>query len=108
MARVIPAMNTVVLPAELEQFVADAVAAGEFRDTADAVAAGIRLLQLMEHAPAAERLGCARSRTPPGTSASTRSWGGWSQTWPMPVTGSGRFAAFPFSWSTVPTRRHRR
>lgn len=38
-------MDTVVLPSDLEQFVAEAVAAGEFRDPAAVVSAGIRLLQ---------------------------------------------------------------
>ena len=38
-------MEQVALPPELEKFAADAVAAGEYRDAAAVVTAGLRLLQ---------------------------------------------------------------
>lgn len=41
-------MDGVILPPELEQFAADAVAAGRYRDTAEVVQAGVRLLQTAE------------------------------------------------------------
>ena len=42
------AMDAVTLPPELERFAADAVAAGRYRDLAEVVAAGVRLLQQAE------------------------------------------------------------
>ncbi len=50
-------MNTLILPPELEQFAAEAVAAGRYRDTAAVVAAGIGLLRRVE----AERAAFVRS-----------------------------------------------
>jgi len=44
----ISVMDGVILPPELEQFAADAVAAGRYRDTAEVVQAGVRLLQTAE------------------------------------------------------------
>lgn len=41
------------LPPELEQFAADAVASGRYRDRADLVAAGVNLLRRQEAARAA-------------------------------------------------------
>lgn len=41
-------MDAVTLPPELERFAADAVAAGRYRDVAEVVAAGVRLLQRAE------------------------------------------------------------
>ena len=41
-------MDAVTLPPELERFAADAVAAGRYRDLAEVVAAGVRLLQQAE------------------------------------------------------------
>lgn len=41
-------MDTVTLPPDLESFVADAVARGEYRDVSDVVRAGVRLLQRAE------------------------------------------------------------
>jgi len=41
-------MDGALLPPELEQFAADAVAAGRYRDTAEVVQAGVRLLQTAE------------------------------------------------------------
>lgn len=41
-------MDGVSLPPDLEQFAADAVAAGRYRDTADVVCAGVKLLQRAE------------------------------------------------------------
>ena len=38
-------MDDVILPPELERFAAEAVAAGHYRDRADVIAAGLRLLQ---------------------------------------------------------------
>ena len=46
-------MEGVTLPPDLEQFVADAVAAGDFRDPTDVFAAGIRLLREQRAARAA-------------------------------------------------------
>lgn len=46
-------MDSVTLPPELETFVAEAVATGEFRDPTDVVAAGLRLLQEQRAARAA-------------------------------------------------------
>ena len=46
-------MDTVVLPPELEKFVAEAVATGDFRDPTDVIAAGVRLLQEQRSARAA-------------------------------------------------------
>ena len=48
-----PVMNAVTLPPELERFADEAVAKGRFRNVADVVAAGVRLLQRQEHARAA-------------------------------------------------------
>ena len=45
-------MNNLTLPPELERFVAEMVAAGRYRDLADVVAAGVRLLQRAETARA--------------------------------------------------------
>jgi putative addiction module CopG family antidote len=41
-------MDNVALPTELERFAAEAVAAGRYRDVAEVVAAGVRLLQQAE------------------------------------------------------------
>ena len=41
-------MDDVTLPPELERFAAEAIAAGRYRDVADVVAAGVRLLQQAE------------------------------------------------------------
>jgi putative addiction module CopG family antidote len=41
-------MDAVTLPPELERFAAGAVAAGRYRDVAEVVAAGVRLLQSAE------------------------------------------------------------
>jgi len=38
-------MNAVTLPPELEQFATEAVAAGRYRDLAEVIAAGLRLLK---------------------------------------------------------------
>ncbi len=46
-------MDGVTLPPDLERFVADAVAAGDFRDATDVLAAGIRLLREQRAARAA-------------------------------------------------------
>ena len=46
-------MNVVDLPPELENFAAGAVASGRYRDMADVLAAGVRLLQRQEAARAA-------------------------------------------------------
>ena len=46
-------MDGVTLPSRPEQFAADAVAAGDFRDSTDVVAAGIRLLREQRTARAA-------------------------------------------------------
>ena len=46
------AMDDVFLPPELEQFAAEAVASGRYRDRADLVAAGVSLLQRQEAARA--------------------------------------------------------
>ncbi len=45
-------MNDVSLPPELEQFAAEAVASGRYRDRADLVVAGVSLLQRQEAARA--------------------------------------------------------
>jgi putative addiction module CopG family antidote len=45
-------MTTVRLPEELEQFAAEAVAAGRYQDLSDVLAAGLRLLQRAEAARA--------------------------------------------------------
>jgi len=45
-------MNDVFLPPELEQFAAEAVASGRYRDRADLVVAGVSLLQRQEVARA--------------------------------------------------------
>ena len=45
-------MDSVTLPPELEQFAADAVAAGRFRDVSEVVAAGIGLLRRQDDARA--------------------------------------------------------
>lgn len=41
-------MSNVTLPPELERFATEAVAAGRYRDVADVLAAGVRLLQQAE------------------------------------------------------------
>ena len=41
-------MDNVTLPPDLEQFATEAVAAGRYRDTADVVRAGVKLLQRAE------------------------------------------------------------
>ena len=41
-------IDNMTLPTELERFVAGAVAAGRYRDVAEVVAAGVRLLQQAE------------------------------------------------------------
>jgi putative addiction module CopG family antidote len=41
-------MDTVTLPPELEQFAAEAVSTGRYRDLSDVVMAGMRLLQREE------------------------------------------------------------
>jgi antitoxin ParD1/3/4 len=41
-------MHDVTLPPELERFATEAVASGRYRDVADVVAAGVRLLQQSE------------------------------------------------------------
>ena len=41
-------MDSVTLPPELEQFAAEAVAAGRFRDVSEVVAAGVGLLRRTE------------------------------------------------------------
>lgn len=41
-------MDGVILPPELEQFAADAVAAGRYRDVAEVLAAGLGLLRRTE------------------------------------------------------------
>jgi putative addiction module CopG family antidote len=41
-------MTTVSLPQELEQFAAEAVAAGRYRDVSEVIAAGVSLLQRQE------------------------------------------------------------
>ena len=63
-------MHSVTLPPELERFAAEAVASGRYRDVAEVVAAGVRLLQRQDAARAellasvlaaeaeADRLGC--------------------------------------------------
>jgi putative addiction module CopG family antidote len=38
-------MNQIALPADLEQFAADAVASGRYRDTSEVVRAGLALLR---------------------------------------------------------------
>ncbi len=43
-------MDGITLPPDLEQFATDAVASGQYRDTAEVVAAGIRLLQQQQTA----------------------------------------------------------
>ena len=43
-----PIMDGVALPPDLEQFAAEAVAAGRFRDIGEVVAAGVGLLQRAE------------------------------------------------------------
>lgn len=48
----VTAMDDVSLPPELEQFAAEAVASGRYRDRADLVAAGVSLLQRQEAARA--------------------------------------------------------
>jgi antitoxin ParD1/3/4 len=45
-------MDKVTLPAELERFATEAVAAGRYRDVSDVVAAAISLLQRQEQARA--------------------------------------------------------
>jgi putative addiction module CopG family antidote len=45
-------MDGMSLPPELEQFAADAVAAGHYRDTADVVRAGVELLRRRDQARA--------------------------------------------------------
>ena len=47
-----PPMDDVALPPELEQFAAEAVASGRYRDRADLIAAGIGLLRQQEAARA--------------------------------------------------------
>lgn len=49
--------DTVALPPELERFVAEAIAAGRYRDVTEVVAAGVGLLQRAE----AERAAFVRS-----------------------------------------------
>jgi antitoxin ParD1/3/4 len=46
------AMDNVILPPELERFVAEAVAAGRYGSASEAVAAGLSLLQRREQARA--------------------------------------------------------
>ena len=46
-------MDAVNLPPELESFAAHAVATGRYRDVAEVLAAGVRLLQRQEEARAA-------------------------------------------------------
>ena len=46
-------MNVVKLPPELESFAAGAFASGRYRDVAEVLAAGVRLLQRQEEARAA-------------------------------------------------------
>jgi antitoxin ParD1/3/4 len=46
-------MDGIILPPDLEQFVAEAVATGDYRDPADVVAAGVRLLREQRAARAA-------------------------------------------------------
>jgi putative addiction module CopG family antidote len=45
-----PAMDTITLPPELEQFATEAVATGRYRNVSDLVAAGLSLLQRQEQA----------------------------------------------------------
>ena len=45
-------MDDMTLPPELERFVAEAIAAGRYRDKADLLAAGVSLLQRQERARA--------------------------------------------------------
>ena len=45
-------MDTVVLPPDLEQFAAEAVASGHYRDTADVVRAGLNLVRRRDTARA--------------------------------------------------------
>lgn len=45
-------MDTLTLPAELERFAAEAVAAGRYQDVAEVVAAGVNLLRRQEAARA--------------------------------------------------------
>jgi len=45
-------MDGITLPPDLEQFAAEAVAAGHYRDTAEVVRAGVELLRRREHARA--------------------------------------------------------
>lgn len=56
----VTSMDDVSLPPELEQFAAEAVASGRYRDRADLVAAGVSLLQRQE-AARAELLGTVLS-----------------------------------------------
>ncbi len=46
--RIVPCVDNVSLPPELERFAADAIATGRYRDRADLVAAGVGLLQRQE------------------------------------------------------------
>ena len=46
-------MDGIALPPDLEQFAAEAVAAGHYRDTAEVVRAGVELLRRREQARAA-------------------------------------------------------
>jgi putative addiction module CopG family antidote len=50
---IVLSMDGVSLPPELEQFAADAIAAGHYRDTADVVRAGVELLKRHGQARAA-------------------------------------------------------
>ena len=45
-------MNHVILPPELEQFVAEAIASGRFRDTHEVIRTGVELLKRQEKARA--------------------------------------------------------
>ncbi len=45
-------MDTVVLPPDLEQFAAEAVASGHYRDTADVVRTGLNLIRRRDTARA--------------------------------------------------------
>lgn len=46
-------MDTVTLPPDLARFATEAIAAGRYRDVADVVAAGVRLLQRQDEARSA-------------------------------------------------------
>jgi putative addiction module CopG family antidote len=48
----VPGMDAVILPPELEEFAAEAVASGRYRDVSEVIQAGVTLLRRMDAARA--------------------------------------------------------